>query len=193
MAASFHNAGLVVRDGLRVVTRWLRHSSWPWARKLVALVLVEALAISTTASAAQRNFSGHDDPATELASSAKRNSTPQSQASDGGPSAPQLKLASLVKSNKNNRSGPRARPLVQTSNAGLAVSVGFADSSSPSSNFPLPWQAAPNIVFLGVGSTFRAGAIRLDNTSGADIAVDKVIVNLGRPGPAFQLWSNFTV
>src|SRR5215218_8797799 len=45
--------------------------------------------------------------------------------------------------------------------AGLAVSVGFADSATPSSDFPTPWQGAPNVVYIGGGTPVNAGAIRL--------------------------------
>jgi RHS repeat-associated protein/uncharacterized repeat protein (TIGR01451 family) len=164
----------------------------------VALMLVEAMVITTTASAGGGHVPVHDESAAvwaaqELADLLGQNLASQNQTSNGGSATPQLKLASFVKPRNAGRIAPRVRPLLQASNAGLAVSVGFADNSSTSSNFPVPWQGSSNIVFIGGGSAFHAGAMRLDNTSGSDIVVDKVTVNLGRPGPAFQLWSNFTV
>ena len=40
---------------------------------------------------------------------------------------------------------------------------------------------------------YRSGAIRLDNPSPSPVVVDQVTVDLGRPGPVFQLWQNVTV
>ena len=40
---------------------------------------------------------------------------------------------------------------------------------------------------------YRAGAIRLDNPSPSPVIVDQVTIDLGRPGPVFQLWQNVTV
>ncbi len=80
---------------------------------------------------------------------------------------------------------------------GADISVGFADSSSPTPNFPLPWQSAPNVVFIGSGSPWNAGAIRIDNPSSAPLAVQKVVVDLQRTGqtagPVFDLWGTFIV
>lgn len=198
MLASFHRAGLVVKRESRAVVRWVARSSWPLARKIVALVLVEAIGMTTMASAAVGgNLPVHYDAAAtraalELADRLEQNTIPQAQ-SQGVPPAPAVKLATLVKPKNIPRVPSLLRPLLQAGSAGLAVSLAFADGSSPSANFPVPWQGPSNILFLGGGSTFRAGAMRLDNTGGSDVVVDKVTVNLGRPGPTFQLWSNFTV
>lgn len=44
------------------------------------------------------------------------------------------------------------------------VSVGFADNSSSSPNFPFPWNSSNSqISFVGGGTAYRADAIRLDN------------------------------
>jgi uncharacterized repeat protein (TIGR01451 family) len=81
-----------------------------------------------------------------------------------------------------------------TSNSLLQVSVGFADSTSASANFPEPWnEPNPLVRFVGGGATYRAGAIRLDNPTGSDISLDSVTVDLGRPGPVFSLWKNVVV
>jgi RHS repeat-associated protein/uncharacterized repeat protein (TIGR01451 family) len=69
----------------------------------------------------------------------------------------------------------------------LAVSVGYADNLRPSSSFPIPWQGAPNVIFIGNGG-FDAGAIRLDNLTNAPLTIDKVVVDVGRPGPFFDIW-----
>lgn len=75
----------------------------------------------------------------------------------------------------------------------LSVSVGFADSSGASANFPAPWQGAPNVVFFGAGDPVNAGAIRLDNTSGVAMRIDRVTVDLQRANARFALWENFTI
>lgn len=77
--------------------------------------------------------------------------------------------------------------------AGVSVFVGYADDLRPAPSFPVPWQGAPNVVFRGGGPTFDAGAIRLDNTTDNPITVDKVVVDLQRPGPTFNLWGSFTI
>ena len=86
-----------------------------------------------------------------------------------------------------------ALPL-QAQDSQLQVSVGFADNSSPSANFPEPWnETNPLINFVGGGTVYRAGAIRLDNPGSLPVTVDSVKVDLGRPGPVFQLWQNIVV
>ena len=76
----------------------------------------------------------------------------------------------------------------------LQVSVGFADNSSTSANFPEPWNENNALLrFVGGGTAYRAGAVRLDNPAAIDLVVDSVTVDLGRPGPVFQLWNNVTV
>jgi RHS repeat-associated protein/uncharacterized repeat protein (TIGR01451 family) len=86
-----------------------------------------------------------------------------------------------------------ALPL-QAQDSPLDVSVGFADNSSPSANFPEPWNEANSLVnFAGSGTVYRAGAIRLDNPGSVPVTVDSVKVDLGRPGPVFQLWQNIVV
>ncbi|MCB1036447.1 MAG: hypothetical protein KDD47_21655, partial [Acidobacteria bacterium] len=76
---------------------------------------------------------------------------------------------------------------------GLAVAVGFADSTSASADFPTPWQGSPNVVFVGAGAPMDAGAIRLDNLSGAPLTVDSVEVDLQRSNAVFSLWPAFTI
>lgn len=75
----------------------------------------------------------------------------------------------------------------------LSVFVAYADNLRASPDFPIPWQGAPDVVFLGGGTVFDAGAIRLDNSTGEPIAVDRVVVDLERPGPVFAPWGAFTV
>lgn len=75
----------------------------------------------------------------------------------------------------------------------LNVFVGYADDVRSSPSFPVPWQGAPNTVFIGSGSPLDAGAMRLDNTGSTDIAIDSVVVDLNRPGPTINLWGAFTI
>lgn len=90
-----------------------------------------------------------------------------------------------------------ARPLataVPPMQAGaVAVFVGFADSSSPSANFPTPWQGSSNTIFIGNGAPVDAGAIRIDNSSGAPLTIDSVSVDLQRSNAQFNLWGSFTI
>ena len=73
------------------------------------------------------------------------------------------------------------------------VFVAYADNLRPSGFFPTPWKGAPNTLFIGNGPSFDAGAIRLDNPTGAPLPVDNVSVDLQRPGPEFKLWGSFTI
>ncbi|MEO8379140.1 MAG: Ig-like domain-containing protein [Acidobacteriota bacterium] len=77
--------------------------------------------------------------------------------------------------------------------AGLDVSVAFADSATSSADFPTPWQGAPNVLYLGGGTPVNAGAIRIDNTSGAAVPIERVSVDLRRGNAVFSLWTNFVI
>ena len=73
------------------------------------------------------------------------------------------------------------------------ISVAYADDQGTAVNFPVPWQGAPNVLFLGGGTPVNAGVIRIDNPTGAPLSIDKVTVDLQRPGPVFDLWGSFTI
>lgn len=94
---------------------------------------------------------------------------------------------------------PADTPAVQAASfaaadpSALAVSVAYADSATASPQFPMPWQGSPNVTFLGGGAPVNAGAIRLDNPSGAPVTVDNVTVDLQRGNARFSLWRNFTI
>jgi len=75
----------------------------------------------------------------------------------------------------------------------LGVFVGYADDLRASANFPVPWAGAPNVIYIGTPSPIDAGAIRLDNNTDAPMPVDNVTVDLGRPGPTYNLWGSFIV
>jgi RHS repeat-associated protein len=73
--------------------------------------------------------------------------------------------------------------------------VGYADSLRPNASFPNPWDPGPNLVFVGNGYIFDAGAIRIDNETDQPRHVDSVVLDLQRPGPVFDFedWQNFTI
>lgn len=83
-------------------------------------------------------------------------------------------------------------PAAQAS-GGISLFAGFADSSSASANFPTPWDKSPNTVFIGAGAPMNAGALRIDNTSGAPLTIDSVAVDLQRSNAQFNLWGSFTI
>ncbi|HEX3529965.1 MAG TPA: carboxypeptidase regulatory-like domain-containing protein, partial [Thermoanaerobaculia bacterium] len=82
---------------------------------------------------------------------------------------------------------------LRLSAAALSIYVAYADNLRPTTNFPVPWEGSPATIFLGQGPVYDAGAIRLDNSTDQPLAVDRVTVDLQRPGPVFDLWGGFTV
>lgn len=68
----------------------------------------------------------------------------------------------------------------------IAVFVGYADGLRGGGFFPSPWSGDPGVVFQGAAPAFDAGAIRIDNTSGASLTVDSVSVNIN--GSIFAIW-----
>jgi hypothetical protein len=82
--------------------------------------------------------------------------------------------------------------------AALSVSVGYADTLRANPNFPTPWAGAPNTTFIGSGSPWDAGAVRIVNDSTSPVTVGGVTVDLhhgagGASGPTFNLWGAFTI
>ncbi len=76
------------------------------------------------------------------------------------------------------------------------VQVGYADNLRPSGFFPNPWQGNPSVTnFIGAanGVSFDAGAVRIDNTSGAPLLINDVSVLINGAGPTFDLWGSFTI
>ncbi|HET9285264.1 MAG TPA: RHS repeat-associated core domain-containing protein [Candidatus Angelobacter sp.] len=114
--------------------------------------------------------------------------TPVLMAANLGLPAPLSRLAPLTRGALNF-----FPPFFQSGTGSLGVSVGYADNLRANSNFPVPWQGSPNVVFLGGGPSFDAGAVRLDNLSDAPLTIDSVVIDLGRPGPTFNLWGSFTI
>jgi FG-GAP-like repeat len=79
--------------------------------------------------------------------------------------------------------------------ADIDVYVGYADNIRPATFFPAPWLGDPGILDVGhaIGQTFDAGAIRIDNNTGAAITVDNVTVDGFANGASFSLWGSFTI
>ena len=76
----------------------------------------------------------------------------------------------------------------------IEVFVGYADDLRAGAAFPNPWQGSPNVVFIGNrGGDWDSGAVRIDNTGDSAITIDRVTVDLQRPGPVFSLWGSFTI
>ena len=79
--------------------------------------------------------------------------------------------------------------------AGIDVFVGYADNNRPGAFFPTPWLGDPGILDVGhaMGQIFDAGAIRIDNNTGAALTVDNVTVDGFASGASFSLWGSFTI
>ena len=110
--------------------------------------------------------------------------------------------------------GPVAGPVLAGGTpgpGGLLVSVGYAEDKETNNPdpaaFPVPWAGSPNVTFLGnpvvgpsqcgtLASRFDAGAIRLENPTGTDVAVSDVSVDDHSSitgGKVFDLWGSFVV
>jgi len=72
----------------------------------------------------------------------------------------------------------------------IDVYVGYADSLRVSPFFPDPWLGSPNTLFLGAATAdnphFDAGAVRIDNKSGAPLTITDLIFDLHGPGHPFH-------
>ena len=75
--------------------------------------------------------------------------------------------------------------------AALPLSVGYADTHHPPSKgtFPSPWFGSPNTVFIGTTTNdWDSGAIKIDNTTGADVSGVDVAVDIGTAH--YHLWGS---
>jgi PKD repeat protein len=77
----------------------------------------------------------------------------------------------------------------------LPVSVGYADNSlvhqaGVPGSFPSPWVGSPSVAYVGTSSDIDAGAIKIDNPTGAAVPCISVRVQIG--GVTFDLWKNHT-
>src|SRR5262245_40862557 len=78
----------------------------------------------------------------------------------------------------------------------IDVFVGYVDNAHPPVfSFPTPWLGDPGILDVGhaAGQPFDAGAIRIDNNTGAPLTVDNVTVDGFGTGRRFSLWGSFTI
>lgn len=68
--------------------------------------------------------------------------------------------------------------------AAFNVYVGYSDGLRGPGFFPSPWQGDAGVTFLGnsPGGSFDAGAIMIQNTSGASMTVDSVAVSINGVG-----------
>ena len=77
----------------------------------------------------------------------------------------------------------RSAPVsVKVTNA-LNVFVGYANNLEqlpvPPGAFPSPWEGSPDVVFVGCGCLYDAGAVRFDNTSDGPVTLSSVSVKIG--------------
>ncbi len=75
----------------------------------------------------------------------------------------------------------------------IEVQVGYSDGLRGSGFFPSPWAGDPGVVFVGTGTPYDAGAIRIINNTGAAVTVNDVSVHLHpatQPGNIFDLWGS---
>jgi len=76
----------------------------------------------------------------------------------------------------------------------INVFVGYADDLRAGASFPNPWQGSPGVVFIGNrGNDWDSGAVRIDNAGATPLVIDRVVVDLQRPGPTYSLWGSFTI
>jgi len=81
-----------------------------------------------------------------------------------------------------------------TATSDLQVYTGYADNlntvgvRSTPSQFPNPWRGSGNVNFIGSGDRFDSGAVRVQNTSGDQMTVDKVTVDVG--SRHYDLWGS---
>jgi hypothetical protein len=90
-------------------------------------------------------------------------------------------------------------PGAASARPGLHVFVGYADTlrANPT-HFPTPWAGAPKTVFIGGGTLFDAGAVRIVNGGREAVHVSNVRIDLhhgahGASDPVFDLWGRFTI
>ncbi len=76
----------------------------------------------------------------------------------------------------------------------LQVYSGYADNlntvgaRSTPAQFPNPWRGSGNVNFVGSGDRFDSGAVRVENTSGDQMTLDKVTVDVG--AKHYDLWGS---
>lgn len=151
-------------------------------RKLLALLLINGLMLQPVQQAVQPLYAS-ESPVRLASVGSERDAAPFLDAAESAPAGAE----------QEEVEDSPALELSTAEELGLAVSVGFADSATPSGDFPTPWQGAPNVVYIGGGDPVNGGAIRLDNHSGAPLTIDRVEVDLQRSNAKFSLWQGFTI
>ncbi len=74
------------------------------------------------------------------------------------------------------------------------VLVGYADNLRPSGFFPSVWLGDPNVFSeTPLAQSFDAGAIRLDNNTGAPITISNFQVFFPNVGSTLSLWSSLAL
>jgi hypothetical protein len=78
---------------------------------------------------------------------------------------------------------------VPASATSISVFVGYADNLRPSGFFPTPWLGDPNVVSeTPTGQSLDAGAIRIDNTSGASVTISGMTATFNLGTQVFNFW-----
>ncbi len=76
----------------------------------------------------------------------------------------------------------------------VSVYVGYVDNLRPSGFFPSVWLGNSNVVSqTPTGQSLDAGAIRIDNNSGASITVSNFSVLFPAQSNTFSIWSPLTI
>lgn len=74
------------------------------------------------------------------------------------------------------------------------VFVGYADNLRASGFFPTPWLGNPNVFSeTPMAQSFDAGAIRIDNNTGAAITISNFQVFFPNVGSTFAIWSSLAL
>lgn len=76
----------------------------------------------------------------------------------------------------------------------ITVFVGYVDNLRPSGFFPTKWIGDPGVVSQTPGGeSLDAGAIRIDNNSGASVTIDNFKVTFPGTFGTFTLWNSLTI
>jgi hypothetical protein len=73
----------------------------------------------------------------------------------------------------------------------MKVYVGYADGLRGDPTVPSPWDGDPGVVFVGGGTSFDAGAIRIVNPSAQPLTIDDVAVDIGVNH--YDLWGPYPI
>ncbi|TMK17073.1 MAG: hypothetical protein E6G63_01990 [Actinobacteria bacterium] len=83
-------------------------------------------------------------------------------------------------------------PATATSNVhAMKVFVGYADGIRGDSTVPSPWDGDAGVRFIGGGTQFHAGAIRIVNPSRRPLTIDDVSVEIG--SATYDLWGSYPI